>query len=167
MKPYKIGMYGGKFMPLHKGHYHCLEVAAEECETVYFICFINGIQEQSIIAKENKEEYSLRSRLIQMYRAAEMLKNKCSNILVRIIDVAGCITPEGTEDWEAETPLVRTVCGPQIDAVYGSEESYGKYFKEAYPEAEYRLVDKDRVVEPISATMIRNMKDEEKKKWII
>ena len=31
-KKYKVGMYGGKFMPMHKGHLKCLDMAARECE---------------------------------------------------------------------------------------------------------------------------------------
>ena len=33
MKKYEIGMYGGKFLPLHKGHNYCIDVATEE----YFV----------------------------------------------------------------------------------------------------------------------------------
>ena len=41
MKKYKIGMYGGKFMPFHKGHYYCLQTAASECKKVYLILLIS------------------------------------------------------------------------------------------------------------------------------
>lgn len=168
MKKYRVGMYGGKFMPLHKGHFHCLETAANECEKVYFICFINGIQEKEIIHNNKfNGDLSVNSRLIQMYRAAYALKDT-ADIVVQIIDVSGCITEDGLEDWDAETPLVRAVCGQQIDAVYGSEEAYSDYFKRAYPECVYRVVDSDRKEFPISATMIRNMNNKKEiSKWII
>ena len=42
MKKYEIGMYGGKFMPFHKGHNYCIEVAAKECKKVYVILFAGG-----------------------------------------------------------------------------------------------------------------------------
>lgn len=29
LKRYKIGMYGGKFLPFHKGHRYCIDVAAQ------------------------------------------------------------------------------------------------------------------------------------------
>lgn len=167
MKPYKIGMYGGKFMPLHKGHFACLEQASKECEKVYFICFINGKQEKEIISNNFDDMFSLNSRLKAMYRAQAKLATNCE-IIVQVIDVAGCFYEDGTENWDAETPLVRAICGDKIDAVYGSEISYGEYFAKAYPEAEYRIVDADRTKTPISATAIRNMTDnEEIKKWII
>ena len=56
MKKYKIGMYGGKFMPLHKGHNYCIETACEECEKVYVILFYGGADELRIL-ENNKEEY--------------------------------------------------------------------------------------------------------------
>ncbi|MBR6914254.1 MAG: adenylyltransferase/cytidyltransferase family protein, partial [Treponema sp.] len=28
----KTGFFGGKFMPFHKGHLHCIEVAAKICD---------------------------------------------------------------------------------------------------------------------------------------
>lgn len=49
-------MYGGKFMPFHKGHNYCIEVATNECEKVYVILFYGGADELSIL-RNNKEEY--------------------------------------------------------------------------------------------------------------
>ena len=34
---YDVGMYGGKFMPLHKGHNYCIKTACSECNKVYVI----------------------------------------------------------------------------------------------------------------------------------
>ena len=56
MKQYKTGMYGGKFMPLHKGHNYCIETACAECEKVYVILFFGGADEMNIL-QNNKEEY--------------------------------------------------------------------------------------------------------------
>ena len=57
-------------------------------------------------------------------------------------------------------------CGP-LNAVYGSEPEYADYYKRAYPEATYELIDTDRTTVPISGTKIREMTEEERKKWII
>jgi HTH-type transcriptional repressor of NAD biosynthesis genes len=65
-----------------------------------------------------------------------------------------------------ETPLVLNACG-KLDAVFGSEPDYGDYFKRAYPGAEYVQIDVERKSVPISATMIRNMKNsKEVEKWV-
>lgn len=87
------------------------------------------------------------------------------NAIPVIINVGDCRNPDGTEDWDAETPLVRRVVGDRLDAVYSSEPSYGEYFKRAYPEAVHRLVDPDRLTVPVSGTAIRKMCREGDMRW--
>jgi len=164
MKKYKVGMYGGKFMPLHKGHNYCIEFASRECEVVYAILFYGGSDEIKIL-ENNKEEY------LTVEEREKHLKKICKkydNVIPVLIDVTNCKDDKGEEDWDAETPLVRAVTGPRLDAVYSSEPSYGPYFKRAYPEAVHRVVDYKRIHYPISGTKIRNMKNEkERELWVI
>ena len=56
MKRFEIGMYGGKFMPFHKGHNYCIDVACRECERVYVILFYGGSDEEEIL-KSKKQKY--------------------------------------------------------------------------------------------------------------
>ena len=162
-KKYKVGMYGGKFMPMHKGHLKCLDIAACECELVYLIMFIGGDQEERIAHDmSDDEDLDIENRLAQCYRAAALY----DNVLVEVIDVSNCKLTDGSEDWDAETPLVLARCG-HLDAVYGSEPSYASYFKRAYPDAVYRCLDPERKELNISATKVRNMTKEERKKWMV
>lgn len=164
MKKYKIGMYGGKFMPFHKGHAYCIDVAAKECELVYAILFTNGTDELNILSKDNSLFLSAEER----FKRLELLCSKYDNVIPVIIDTINCKNEDGTENWDAETPLTRAIFGPKLDAVYSSEESYGEYFSRAYPEAIHRLVDIKRIHYPISGTQIRNMDSkEEQNKWIL
>lgn len=161
MKKYKTGMYGGKFMPFHRGHLHCLQVAAAECDTVYLILFYNGNQEEDILAIDNREFLTVESRKEKVLEVA----SQYDNVVPVFIDVGDCRYEDGTEDWDAETPLVLMAAG-HLDAVYGSEPSYAPYFERAYPGAIYRCLDPERKEFNISATMIRN--DENKyKEWIV
>ena len=164
MKKYKVGMYGGKFMPLHEGHNYCLEKASKECEVVYAILFYGGADEEKVL-ENNKEEYlSVKVREEHVIN----LSKQYNNVLPVMIDVSSCRLPNGEEDWDQETPLVRKVVGEKLDAVYSSEPHYGEYFKRAYPEAEHRIVDAKRIHYPISGTKIRNMNDlKEREKWIV
>lgn len=162
-KKYKVGMYGGKFMPFHKGHMYCVEKAASMCETLYVLLFYGSDQEIKILKERQKDKWLFpESRLERMKNACK----KLDNVIVEAIDVTNCKHPDGTEDWEAETPLVLAVCG-ELDAVFGSESGYSDYFNKAYPKAEYVIIDEDRNAVPISGTMIRQMNEEERKKWII
>jgi len=162
-KKYKVGMYGGKFMPMHKGHLKCLDTAASECGLVYLIMFLDGDQEKQI-KKDMPDDKDLDpiNRLAQCYRAS----SQYDNVLVEVIDVSNCKLADGSEDWDAETPLVLARCG-HLDAVYGSEPSYAPYFKRAYPDAVYRCLDPERKELNISATKVRNMTKEERKKWMV
>ena len=167
MKQYKIGMYGGKFLPFHKGHKYCVEIAARECEKVYVILFWGGADEEKILEEHPEEWLSVEERVRQLDRICREAA-RYAEVIPVLIDITGLRLPDGSEDWEAETPLVRNVLGNRLDAVYSSEESYEDYFKRAYPEAVHRLVDVRREHYPISGTRIREMTEEKERGfWII
>lgn len=164
MYKYEIGMYGGKFMPLHKGHNYCIETAAKECKRVYVIMFYGG-KEEEMILKRNKEKYlTVKSRKESLIKACKKYKN----VVPCFIDISKLRLEDGSEDWDAETPLVREIIGNTLNAIYSSEISYDDYFKRAYPEAVHRIVDCNRVNFPISGTIIRKIKNrEERRLWTI
>lgn len=155
-------MYGGKFIPFHKGHLFCLEKASKECETVYLLMFVNGNQEDEIQKQYQDDMFKIESRVEHIQRVVK----KFDNVIFKVVDVAKVRLPDGSEDWDGETPLVLAACDGEPNAVYGSEESYVEYFNRAYPNAEVVLVDNKREQVPISATKIRAMNPEERKKWI-
>jgi HTH-type transcriptional repressor of NAD biosynthesis genes len=163
-KKYAVGMYGGKFMPMHIGHLRCLKIASEECEHVYCILFYGGDQEDKAHADSPKDNsLSLDSRIKQLYRACQYF----DNVTPVVLDISKCRNEDGSENWEAETPLVREAIGHHLDAVYGSEPSYGEYFSNAYPYAVYRCLDPERKHIHISGTELRNMPYAERKEWMV
>ena len=162
-KKYKVGMYGGKFMPFHKGHLYCVETAAGMCEKLYVILFHGGDQELKILKERPNEKFlTYENRLQHVKEGCKHLKN----VVVIDIDTTECKFPDGRENWDMETSLVLNACG-HLDAVFGSEKEYADYFSRAYPDAKYVLIDVDRKKVPISGTKIRAMSEEERKKWII
>ena len=123
------------------------------------------MKENPASVSSNKEKYlSVESRIKKLKEVAK----RFDNVELAIIDVSSLTKEDGSEDWDAETPLVRNVVGSKLDAVYSSEISYDDYFKRAYPEAVHRVVDYRRIKFPISGTKIRNMiSKKEREKWII
>ena len=166
-KLYNIGMYGGKFLPFHKGHRYCAEVAAHECETVYVILFHGGPEEEEISIKTPQIWLSVEERKKQLEKICSELDN-VAHMIPALIDISRLRLPDGSEDWEAETPLVRALLGDKLDSVYSSEEHYDEYFAKAYPEAVHRLVDVPREHYPISGTKVRAMADEaDRRNWMV
>lgn len=163
METKKIGYYGGKFLPMHKGHLYCIKKMSEMCDEGHVILFINGVQEKAYFRNHSPDSYlSVENRIAQVEKVCRMFPN----LEYHIIDCSNLIRPNGTEDWDAETPEVRKFL-PHIDYVFSSEPSYDEYFRTAFPEAKHILVDKNRETIPISATKIREMNEEERKKWIV
>lgn len=165
-KEYKVGFYGGKFMPFHLGHWYCIRTAARQCETLHVILFYGGDDELRILAEtpaSDKDMLSLENRLNRLNIACA----NYPNIVVSVIDVTNVKLSDGSEDWDGETPLVLTITG-KMDVVYSSEPGYDEYFKRAYPWAKHILVDPPRIVYPISGTKIRSFKTkEEKEQWML
>ena len=160
-------MYGGKFLPFHKGHKYCVDFASQECEKVYVILFWGGNDEEQIQKNQPDDWLSVEERIKQLNKICEEA-SQYAEVLPVLIDITTLRLPDGTDDWDAETPLVRNVIGNHLDAVYSSEKSYDTYFKRAYPEATHRLVDVKRENYPISGTQIRDMETkEERELWII
>ena len=60
------GFFGGKFMPLHKGHLYCIDTAARQCDDVVVIMFINGDDELEIMKTHSEYELSVESRIKQL-----------------------------------------------------------------------------------------------------
>ena len=150
-------------MPFHMGHFFCLKVASELCDKVFCILFYGGDQELEILSRDT----TLDRKYLNLSWRKDEVRKVCSvlpNVEPVFIDVTALKTPDGKEDWDAETPLVLDACG-RLDAVFSSELSYDEYFRRAYPWAEHILVDPPREKYPISATMLRSMSEQEAQTW--
>ena len=157
------GFFGGKFLPMHKGHLYCIDTAASMCDRVVVVLFTGGDDETRILQQLHEPELVLAARERQARRVCALYPN----VEFHVVDTTGLRLPDGSEDWDAETPLVRQYV-PHMDYVFSSEPHYGEYFARAYPEATHVIVDAERKKYPISSTMIRAMKEmEEKEKWMV
>lgn len=164
MSKFKHGMYGGKFLPFHKGHKYCIDYARKICGWLTVILFINGDDEIEVSHKDTeilKSELEIDNRIkevrayIKQFDNVDLLILDCQKIYE---------TLSNTPHWDAETPFVQA-CIYDLSVVFSSEPSYSDYFSRAYPYAKHILIDPPRKNVPISATDIRAMTTENGKKW--
>ena len=156
------GFFGGKFMPFHKGHLYCVEVAAKLCDKVYVILFDSP--EQRSLEHGTKID-KLLTISARAYQIKEAIK-KFPNVEYLYLNTNECADENGNEDWDKETPLVLNLIGNDFNYVFSSEPNYDAYFKRAYPWAKHIIVDEHRIIVPISGTEIREMTLTEAKSWL-
>lgn len=162
---YKIGFYGGKFVPFHKGHKFMIDTALKECEEVWVILFTNGDDEKQKLSIGHK----LSDKYLDVNYRIETVRKYCEEHGAHF-GIVDCPTayarfPNETH-WNAEGKCVAEVIGAVPDAAYSSEPSYGAFFDSEYPGCVHRCVDEARGIVPISATAIRQMTDEEAMEWL-
>ena len=145
------GFFGGKFLPLHRGHLYCIDTASRQCDYVTVIMFTGGDDELRICREQDDEILGVDFRIKQLdlHNSDFPLYMEYPLLMYNLVNE--CING-----------------GIISDYVYSSEPSYGEYFARAYPEAEHVIVDAQRVHYPISGTLIRAMKEiKERKKWMV
>ena len=166
---FRVGMYGGKFCPLHEGHYSVICRAMSECDALIVVLFINGEDEVKFQRRWFTEPafryYQLHKARDRYQREYQM--NRPPPMEIVVVD-SSKFMKNGKEDWYGEADWINGQCW-FIDAVYSSEPEYDAFFKRAYPEATHVLVDPERSRVPISATKLREMGDYSKEliRWMV
>ena len=156
---YKVGFFGGKFLPFHLGHLDCVLRCASECEKLFVVLMYNGDEEREILQRYRgrfPRKY-LEPRIREMAIRAEL--RPFENIEVIAYDCAPAeerSVAEGRHPWHYECQDMVSLMG-KFDVAYSSEPEYSRAFCEFYPWAEAVLVDCGRRRTPISATQVRDM----------
>ena len=166
-KTYRVGFYGGKFLPFHAGHKYCIKEAAKECDRLVVIFFADSEEEMEIIANND----AACPTLMDVQSRIDAIKRECggypnvefATLDCKIMHEQAII--DGTDLWDSETKYVLDAVG-DFQAVYSSEPGYDAYFRRAYPFAEHRLIDPPRIHVPISGTRIRTMDETEAMEWL-
>lgn len=145
----KIGMYGGKFLPLHAGHVYSIIQAACAVEELYVILSYSEKRDKNLVEQGKIKELPWRMRL----RWLSMITNDMEN--VKVLAVEDTAESDMDYNWKKGSDDIKKAIGKEINVVFGSEESYAPIFEKLYPNAEYHLIDSKREKFPISATKIR------------
>lgn len=148
MKHGKVGMYGGKFFPIHMGHVAMMIQASTMVDELHLIVSYDPVYEAELCegAKIKPIPHEVRTRWWKQLTKdmphvhVHAVYEKQSNRFV---------------DWARGTQGIEKAVGKHIDVVFSSEESYGKFFRVLYPRAKHAVLDPDRSMYNISATKIR------------
>lgn len=146
MKEEKIGFTIGKFAPLHKGHQYLIETALKEVDKFIVIVYETHLTKVPTEVRAN------------------WIKTIYPNVDVRI-----ALNPQGKygldkESVEIQMKYLLGIIPDVIPTHFYSSEPYGKAVSE-YLNIVNRQVDNGRKAENISAGIIRNNL-EENRKWI-
>lgn len=147
----KIGLYSGKFLPLHKGHLHCIMQAQSRVDILFVVVGYDDEYDQAL-CKDSKIQWMssrVRERII-----SEELKNLPN---IRVFSAYEKRSDDYMNDNSifASAQYVIDTCGGKIDVVFSSEEEYEPYFAKYYPESEHIVIDATRSNVNISATQLR------------
>ena len=173
-----IGMFGGKFLIVHKGHVHAMRKAASMVDTLYVIVTYNVLFEREVYFHKTKiAPIAVEQRLrwwheitkemdnVHVYAVAETNIHRNANthisgnenISINISTHTDSDTHANVEpDWESCADRIKALIDKPIDFIFSSEPSYSHYFDDLYPNAQHIVIDADRKLYPISASQLRH-----------
>ena len=148
----RIGMYGGKFLPLHRGHVSFIQRAQAMVDVLFIIVHHDEPFERALC--EGTRFTWVPPHLRERWLAEEF--KAFPN--VRVVSAYEHRSADYMQDdsiFDAYAELQARI--GHIDVVFSGEDGYGEYFAKYLPEAEVVTFYQDRPVVSISATQIREM----------
>ena len=137
MNSKKVGFTIGKFAPLHKGHEYLINTAINEVDEFYIVVYDTPQFNISMEEKLNviKQKFP-NVKLIEAYNSPNRIGLDSESVVIQMHYLSN---------------LIKDIKPTH----FYSSEDYGEYVAK-YLNIENRIVDKERIKYPISATMIRN-----------
>ncbi|KIL53127.1 multifunctional transcriptional regulator/nicotinamide-nucleotide adenylyltransferase/ribosylnicotinamide kinase NadR [Jeotgalibacillus campisalis] len=145
----KVGMYGGKFYPIHMGHVYSMTRASTMVDELRIIVSYDDEHERNVLLKNAKIPHVPHYTRLRWWT---QLTKDLPHVHVHAIEEK---QTGQFSDWEFGAKEIRAAVGKEIDTVFSSEDAYTSYFEKLYPEAKHVILDAARQTYSISATRIR------------
>ena len=146
---YKIGVFVGKFTPIHRGHINAIIQSATKCEMLYVVVSDHPTLTERLCKQDNLKLMDLKLRT--KWVSTEL--QGFDHIKVIMLNEEGILEyPYGWTQWAEK---LKEAVPERFDVIFGGETEYVEQHNINFPNVEYELYDCDRMKYPISATMIR------------
>ncbi|CEG26177.1 multifunctional transcriptional regulator/nicotinamide-nucleotide adenylyltransferase/ribosylnicotinamide kinase NadR [Bacillus sp. B-jedd] len=146
----KVGMYGGKFYPVHMGHVAAMIRASTMVDELHVIVSYDDRFEREVILQDAKIPHI--PYYIRLRWWTELTK-QLPHVYVHAVEE---IQTGQFTDWEKGAAAMKAAVGKEIDIVFSSEPAYSGYFDKLYPSAAHVVLDAGRDAYRISGKELRN-----------
>lgn len=147
-----IGLYGGKFFPLHKGHIRCILEAQSYVDILFVTVAYDDEHEAFLSQKDGFEivEHQVRERWL-----SEELKDFPNIRVTSYYEPRSDDYMNDDRIFEVYENLIKEI-GGKVDVVFSNEEAYTEYYEKYVPNAKHHILfDGARDNVQVSATAVR------------
>lgn len=146
----KVGMYGGKFIPLHEGHMYSIARASSQVDKLYVVVSYEEERDKRLCEAGNFRYIPYQLRQQWILTAFRHMPN------IEVLAVADSDAEDLQTVWLEGSKRIKEAIPETITHIYSSEPSYDEWFKLCYgDDVEHIVLDSIRKQYPISATQLR------------
>ena len=144
----KVGQFGGKFLPFHKGHLAAAQLALQYVDKLYIILFYNDKFDTELCYRDGCKPMTKNIRKAWISNSIMWLRQFGE---VELLEIE---YDEMEYDWAKGSSQVKKLI-PDLTHVFSSEPGYDEFFKKNYPNCTHVILDANRETVNICATQIR------------
>ncbi|REB05225.1 multifunctional transcriptional regulator/nicotinamide-nucleotide adenylyltransferase/ribosylnicotinamide kinase NadR [Sporosarcina sp. BI001-red] len=151
MEEMKVGHYGGKFIPFHKGHLYAITKAAAQVDQLFVVVSYDEDRDRKLCKDAGLNYIDFKQRQQWIMTATKNMPN------VTVLSVEDPAWETEEHMWlEGGRRMIEAIPA-QITHIFSSESAYDHWFRLIYGEdIQHVVIDEARKIFPISATKIRN-----------